>query len=216
MIYALYMRVSTEKQGRSGLGMAGQKQAFVGAGISGKEFCEVKSGRGKYRPVLAEAIRYCKENGATLVVAKLDRLARDVVFMFQIRAAGIEIKALDVPELNTLTIGIFATMAQYEHEIMCARQKAAMDAKLVRDGQWRISQLSEASRIKGAATRRENANANENNRRAMEYIRAIMDGRKVSYHAVANKLNDNGFRTSLGYKFTAVQVRRLALKSAAI
>jgi DNA invertase Pin-like site-specific DNA recombinase len=215
MIYALYMRVSTEKQGRSGLGIAGQRAAFAGAGISGKEFVEVKSGRKKHRPILDEAIQYCKDTGATLVVAKLDRLARDVVFMFGIRQSGIAIRALDVPELNTLTIGIFATMAQYEHELMCARQKAAMDAKLIRDGQWRVSHLDHSSRIKGAANRRLIADANENNRRAMAFIRmACEGGKKQSYGQLANRLNENDYRTANNCKFTAVQVRRLALKSA--
>lgn len=211
MNYALYMRVSTEKQGRSGLGLIGQKNAFIGAGISGKEFIEVKSGRGKYRPVLAEAIEYCKATDATLVVAKLDRLARDVVFLFQIRSAGIKIKALDVPELNTLTIGIFATMAQYEHEIMCARQKSAMDAKLARDGQWRISQLSDEARMRGAQTRRQNAALNDNNRRAVGFIKLALQ-QNYSYNQIAIKLHDAGYLTSQGCRFTAVQVRRLALK----
>ena len=121
---AIYLRVSTTKQGESGLGLEGQRRAIQSAGIVGTEFLEVESAsvrrsrpsRRKTRPVLEQAIAHCRTTGGTLVVAKLDRLARNVEFVFALKNSGIPIRALDLPEFNTLTVGIFASFAQFESE----------------------------------------------------------------------------------------------------
>lgn len=214
-MFATYIRVSTQRQGVSGLGMDGQRAALASAGIVGREFVEIMSGRKRDRPILHDAVEYCKQTGATLVVAKLDRLARDVQFMFSIANAGINIRALDVPDLNTLTIGIFATMAQYEAERISQRTKTALDAKRRRgDAEWRVSRLTNDDRQRGAQGRRNKARDNKNNKRAAAFIAEMMSGgRRVSFHRMAAKLNDAGFTTSTGRQFTAVQVRRLAMSN---
>jgi DNA invertase Pin-like site-specific DNA recombinase len=191
----------------------GQRAAIESAGIIVcREFQEIESGRKNQRPILMEAVEYCKATGATLVVAKLDRLARDVAFMFAIQKSGIDIQALDVPELNTLTIGIFATMAQYEAELISKRTKAALDAKRRRgDAEWRVSRLTMDDRRRGAAVRRDKSR--DDNRQAIGFIRLMMETGRTSYHKIARRLNDDGFKTKKGRQFTAVQVRRLAMSA---
>jgi len=193
--------------------MDGQRAAIESAGIIvSREFQEIESGRKNQRPVLMDAVEYCKETGATLVVAKLDRLARDVAFMFAIQKSGIDIQALDVPELNTLTIGIFATMAQYEAELISKRTKSALDAKRRRgDAEWRVSRLTMDDRLRGAHRRREKSI--DDNKQAIGFIRLMLESGRVSYHKIARRLNDDGFRTKKKRPFTAVQVRRLAISA---
>ena len=131
--YVAYYRVSTQKQGKSGLGMDAQKATVNnyarGKGQIEKEFVEVESGRKSARPQLQAAVEYCQNHGCTLLIAKLDRLARSVGFIFTLRDAGIDIACADMPELNTLTLGIFASLAQYEAELISKRTKEALQAK---------------------------------------------------------------------------------------
>jgi DNA invertase Pin-like site-specific DNA recombinase len=193
--------------------MDGQRAAIASSGITPiREFQETESGRKNQRPILMEAVEYCKQTGSTLVVAKLDRLARDVAFMFAIQNSGINIQALDVPELNTLTIGIFATMAQYEAELISKRTKTALDAKRRRgDAEWRVSRLTMDDRLRGAAVRRDKSI--NKNKQAIGFIRLMMESGRTSYHKIARRLNENGFMTSKNHPFTAVQVRRLAISA---
>ena len=117
--YVTYFRVSTAGQGRSGLGLEAQ-QAAVTRFLSGKSgsvvesFTEVESGKVNDRPELEKALRRCRLTGAELVVAKLDRLSRDAGFIYQLRDAGVRFVAADMPEANTLTVGVMASLAQYE------------------------------------------------------------------------------------------------------
>jgi len=215
MTYVSYIRVSTKHQSNSGLGIAAQRASIDASGITVvREYQEVESGRNRRRPILNQAIEFCKETGSTLVVAKLDRLARDVSFLFAIRESGIEIQAIDVPELNTLTIGIFATIGQYEAELISKRTKAALDAKRQRgDAEWRVSRLTMDDRKRGAAARRDMSRNDKDNKRAVGFIRLMMESGRTSYHKIARRLNDDGFTTKKGKQFTAVQVRRLAMSA---
>lgn len=119
--YVAYFRVSTQKQGRSGLGLEAQRSAvnvYIGStGLIVGEFTDIESGKKNDRAQLLAAIAYCKEQRAVLLIAKLDRLTRTVAFIFTLRDSGIEFVCADMPEANTLTIGVMATMAQYEWEI---------------------------------------------------------------------------------------------------
>jgi DNA invertase Pin-like site-specific DNA recombinase len=125
-----YVRVSTQKQGQSGLGLESQKasiEAWANAHALKPVFVtEIESGKIKSRPGLAKAIEMARQSKAVLVVAKLDRLARDVRFLFELRDSGLQFVALDIPELNTLSLGLFATFAQYERERISERTKAAL------------------------------------------------------------------------------------------
>lgn len=132
--YAVYLRVSTQKQGKSGLGLDAQRKMctdFIDAhdGVADKEFVDVESGTHRDRKGLQDAINYCKQNGCPLVIAKLDRLARDVEFCFRVVNTGIEIHFTDMLQMNTLLLGVFASVAQYERELTSSRTKAALAVK---------------------------------------------------------------------------------------
>ena len=135
--FAVYIRVSTRKQGNSGLGLESQQKIcgeFIKTqgGEQVAEFKDVESGTHRDRKGLLAAIDYCKRNDCALVIAKLDRLARDVEFCFKVVNTGIEIHFCDMPQLSTLMLGIFATVAQYERELTSDRTTKALAAKKAR------------------------------------------------------------------------------------
>lgn len=132
--YVVYIRVSTRKQGSSGLGLESQRKIcgdFIKAnnGENVAEFKDVESGTHRDRKGLSDAVAYCKRNDCALVVAKLDRLARDVEFCFKIVNTGIDIHFCDMPQVNTLLLGVFASVAQYERELTSDRTRKALAAK---------------------------------------------------------------------------------------
>lgn len=132
--YVSYLRVSTKAQGSSGLGLDAQRKMccdFIKSrgGECVTEFKDIESGTHRDRKGLAEAIAYCKNNDCALVVAKLDRLARDVEFCFKVINTGIEIHFTDMPQINTLLLGVFASVAQYERELTSDRTRKALAAK---------------------------------------------------------------------------------------
>lgn len=132
-----YYRVSTKQQGRSGLGLEGQKAALLtyaqqtGSPIVA-EYREVESGKRKDRPELAKAIAHARRAGAVLVVAKLDRLARNAAFLLTLRDSGLPLVFCDMPFANSLTIGIMAVVAQEEARMISERTKAALQAAKAR------------------------------------------------------------------------------------
>ncbi len=129
-----YLRVSTRKQGKSGLGLEAQRHAVTeylngGEWLLVREFVEVESGkRDSNRPMLAEALRACRAYGAKLVIAKLDRLSRNAPFLLGLRDAGIDFICCDMPNANRLTVGIMALVAEDECERISQRTKAALSA----------------------------------------------------------------------------------------
>lgn len=208
---AIYLRVSTRQQGESGLGLEGQRFAIRHAGIEGVEFLEVESGKKRARVELAKAMAHCRATGGTLVVAKLDRLARDVQFCFELKNSGIAIRALDVPEFNTLTVGIFATVAQHEAERISERTKAALAARRARTGVVHGARnLTNEHRARGVQARKDAAQNNANNRRAASYA-STLRGMGWSFGKIADHLNDAGFESSTGKRFAATTVRRVLL-----
>lgn len=132
--FVVYIRVSTKKQGASGLGLEAQ-QKICGEFIKNHdgekvaEYKDIESGTHRDRKGLADAVAYCKKNNCALVIAKLDRLARDVEFCFKIVNTGIEIHFCDMPQVNTLLLGVFASVAQYERELTSDRTRKALAAK---------------------------------------------------------------------------------------
>jgi len=132
-----YLRVSTARQERSGLGLEAQRDAVAGFLNGGSwsliaEVVEVESGKRSDRPKLAEALRLCRMHGATLVIAKLDRLARDAHFLIGLQKAGVRFVAADMPEANEMVVGIMAVVAQAERNMISARTKAALAAAKAR------------------------------------------------------------------------------------
>ena len=134
MKYVTYLRVSTQKQGAKGLGIEAQRKMCsdfikMNGGELDREFMDVESGTHRDRPGLLGAVAYCKANNMPLVIAKLDRLARDVEFCFKVVNTGIEIHFCDMPTINTLLLGVFASVAQYERELTSDRTTKALAAK---------------------------------------------------------------------------------------
>ena len=211
--YVAYYRVSTQRQGASGLGLSAQrttvsyfiyKRGEIFAALTDKE-----SGKKNNRPELLKAIALCKEKGGILLIAKLDRLTRNVAFIFTLRDSGAEFVCADMPEANTLTIGVMATMAQHEREVIGDRTRKAL-AEKKRAGYvlGKPENLTAAATQKGLAIRQQNAREHENNRRAAAFARSLR-GAGENWSRIAATLNEHGFRTRKGKQFQAVQVQRL-------
>ncbi len=215
--YISYYRVSTTGQGKSGLGLEAQRSAvnrFLKPGqVIIQEFIEVESGKNNNRQVLQQALSYARQAKVTLIIAKLDRLARNAAFIFTLRDSGVNFVCADMPEANTLTIGIFATLAQYERELISERTKKALAVKKAQGYTLgKPENLTLAAGLKGAASMKEKAKLNENNRRAAAMINSLRDAGKT-WVEITNQLNTAGFTTSSGKQFQIVQAQRLASKS---
>ena len=215
--YVAYFRVSTQKQGLSGLGLEAQKKA-VGDFAKDpsfiiREYTEVESGKRDSRPELLGAIAHAKQHSATLLIAKLDRLSRNAGFIFTLRDSGVDFICADMPDANTLTVGIFAVLAQHERELISPRTRAALAAKKAQGHVLgKPENLTLQAGLKGNSVWRQTARENENNRRARKIICLLRDsGGKWSH--IASELNSAGFRTSRGMQFRAEQVKRLYQRS---
>ena len=156
--YITYYRVSTQKQGRSGLGLEAQRamcRTFVDSrgGEIVHEYKDVESGKKRDRAGLWAAIEHAQREDIPLVIAKLDRLARDVEFTFKVMNTGIDIHFCDMPVVNTMVLGVFAAVAQYERELISQRTKAALQAKRARGETWaRNTDTSAAVQASAKAT----------------------------------------------------------------
>jgi DNA invertase Pin-like site-specific DNA recombinase len=214
-----YLRVSTQRQGKSGLGLDAQRKAVTDYLDGGKwelmeELVEVESGKSKDRPKLIEALRLCRVYNATLLVAKLDRLARNVAFVSALMEAKVKFVAVDLPEANELTVHIMAAMAEYEAKAISARTKAALAAareRGVRLGGKRegfsISDYGKQGRSLSLKARRAKTAAWASD--LLPVVRDIQGQGSTSLRQIAAVLNDRGIPTRRGGQWTAVQVQRL-------
>ncbi len=211
--YVAYYRVSTKTQGESGLGLAAQKESVLkycnGNGVVVGEFEEIESGKKNERPQLHAAIEEAKRTGAKLAIAKLDRLGRSASFIFALRDSGIDFVCIDMPDLNTLTLGIFASMAQYEAEIISARTKAALAAKKAQGFKLGTPEnLTQAAREKGYKMRREAAKENQANKQSWKIVKDLREqGKSLNY--IAKKLNEYGIKGANGGKFYPATIKKL-------
>jgi DNA invertase Pin-like site-specific DNA recombinase len=210
--FVAYYRVSTNGQGRSGLGLEAQeaciRQFTAGAVIVG-QFTEVESGKRDDRPQLRAAIESAKTHKAVLIIAKLDRLSRNVRFIFELRDSGVDFVCCDMPEANTLTVGIFATIAQHERELISQRTKAALAAKRARGEKLGNPQhFTQEGRAKGHVSQSAAARENAATRQAAAFARMCRK-QSMSLSAIARELNQAGFRTRYGKQFQAKTVQRL-------
>lgn len=211
--YVAYYRVSTNEQGNSGLGLEAQKsdayRFLKKSDTILKEYTEVASGKNDERVELLRAIEYANNNNATLLIAKLDRLSRNAAFIFTLKDTGVKFVCADMPDANTLTIGIFATMAQHERELISKRTKsalAALKAKGVQLG--KPENLTLEAMAKGRAMHSKKAREKENNVKATAMIKLLRkDG--ASLQEIANELNTLGFKTSRNKAFQKTTVSRL-------
>jgi len=215
-IYVPYYRVSTKKQKQSGLGLDAQKAIVEhytnadGATID-RVFTETESGKDiANRKILQQAIQYCLQNNYTLIVAKLDRLSRDVEHIFSIKKKlGNLFKSCDLPNTDSLTLSIFAGLAQRERELISIRTKAALKVKKAQGVKLGNPQhLTNLSRTNSIISIKKKAAENVNNTRAMSLIvRCKKDG--MSLGAIATELNNNGFLTAKNKSFQKTTVQRL-------
>ncbi|MCJ2065804.1 recombinase family protein [Methylobacterium sp. J-088] len=213
--FVSYLRVSTERQGRSGLGLEAQRQAVAdflagGAWRHVAELVEVESGSRDNRPRLSEAMALCRLHGATLVIAKLDRLSRDAAFLLNLQKAGVRFVAADMPEATELVVGIMAVVAQAERKMISTRTKAALaaaKARGVRLGKPENLSNREAGQARGRA--RQAQRAEERGQDLTPVIAAVRAEGVVSLRQIAAALNVRGIPAARGGAWSAAQVRRV-------
>lgn len=209
-----YYRVSTKQQGKSGLGLDAQKAAILelvrreGMELIG-EFTEVETGTGKrLRPQLRSAIEACREKDAVLLIAKLDRLARNVHFLTGLMESGIRFRACDLPEADSFTVHILAAVAQREAELISERTRAALAAAKRRGVKLGSPKgFAPGVQRKGVQARQEAAAAYYSGI-VLDHICALRDS-GLSYRAIAERLNGAGQRTRTGKLWSPIQVKRV-------
>ena len=211
--YVAYFRVSTTKQGVSGLGLEAQKATVaayvIERGTIVKEYTEVESGKKSDRQQLALALSEAKQIGATLLIAKLDRLSRNVGFIFALRDSGANFVCCDIPDANTLTVGLFAVMAQHERELISKRTKEALAAKKARGCTLGTPKnLTDAARARSIEVRAANAKSNKNNMQAAQ-LAGLWKRDGLSLQEIADNLNNSGYHTRMGKRFLTTSVFRL-------
>jgi DNA invertase Pin-like site-specific DNA recombinase len=204
--FVAYYRVSTDRQGLSGLGLEAQREAvvrFIGTASLLSEFQEVESGKKHTnRPALAAALEECRRRRSTLVIAKLDRLARNVHFISGLMESGVDFVAVDMPQANRLTIHIMAAFAEHEREMISQRTKAGLAVLKGRGAQlgnprWQES-IARARRAKDPIP-------------PAPQLIEIMHERRSQGHTlrdIADHLNSLGLRTPRGSRWYAATVRK--------
>ncbi len=213
-----YERVSTARQGRSGLGLDAQRRAIDAFAVSRSaevlaRFTEVESGRRNDRPELDKALTLARLTGATLVIAKLDRLSRNAAFLLTLQASGVSFLACDMPEANDLTVGIMALVAQQEREAISRRTKEALAAAKARGVKLGNPNGAMALRRAGKGglalqdTVRRNADAFAEDLR--DVVVSIQSEGHTSLRALAEQLNTRGIRTRRGGRWHVSTVRNL-------
>jgi DNA invertase Pin-like site-specific DNA recombinase len=219
--FVSYLRVSTARQGQSGLGLEAQRKAvddYLNGGHWAviQEFVEVESGKNNERAELAKAMSLCRLRNAVLVIAKIDRLSRDAHFLLGLQKAGVRFVAADMPEANEMIVGIMAVVAQAERKMISARTKAALQAAKARgvklggrrqraDGS--IVKLDLASIAAGRVARTAKSVA-----RATDVAPIIADLKAtgaVSLRQIAAGLNERGIPAPRGGEWSAVQAQRV-------
>ena len=209
--FVSYLRVSTDKQGLRGLGIAAQRQAVLEYLDGGKwqliaEFVEQESGKRSDRPELAKAIATCKKLKATLVIARLDRLARNVAFISGLMERKVEFVACDMPNATPFMLHIYSAVAEEEARAISERTKAAMQAAKARGKKLGGPKLAEARLLGHAANRKAADKFADNVRPIVEQIRA---SGASSLRDIASALAARGVPTARGGAWSAAQVANL-------
>jgi DNA invertase Pin-like site-specific DNA recombinase len=217
-----YFRVSTARQGRSGLGLDAQRKAVVDFLNGGQwevlgEYTEIESGKHADRPELRKAMDHARRTGAVLLVAKLDRLSRDVHFLTGLEKAGVEFVACDMPEANRLTVHIMAVVAQAEREMISKRTKEALAAAKARgvrlgnpNGAAPVRRAGKGTMAAVAALR---SNADRRAQDLAGTVAAIRAAGATSLQKVADELNRQGITTARGGRWYPCTVRDLEMRS---
>ena len=217
-LFIAYLRVSTAKQGRSGLGLEAQQEAVnlhvhrEGGEILA-QYVEVESGKKGTgdRPQLAGALEHCRLTGATLIIAKLDRLSRDAHFLLALQRSSVQFLCADMPQANELTVGIMALVAEEERKAISRRTKEALAAAKARGVKLGCPNGAAHLRAYGntAAVGAVKAGAEKHASTLKETIQAIKTAGITSYSGIANELNSRRIATPRGGKWYATSVERL-------
>lgn len=217
MAYVAYYRVSTQKQGQSGLGLEAQR-ASVAEFIASKgatlmaEYSEVESGSKDNRPELQKALRACRLKGATLLIAKLDRLSRSHRFLVELQDSKVDFVCVDMPDANRLTIHLLAALADYERQLISERTTAALKAAKamgVQLGNPRLASCRNTDTTAARAVRTARADAYSAEIREVLTELEADAGHPLNASEAARMLNDAGYQTSRGSQWTHVQVGRV-------
>ena len=217
----LYFRVSTAAQGRSGLGLEAQRHAVEsfcsrrGCEVLA-EFTEVESGKSNERPQLARALHHAKVTGATLVVAKMDRLSRNLAFLATLQDSGARFVAADMPEANELTVNIMGAVAQAEREAISTRTREALKAAKARGVKLGnpngAAALRRAGRGNGAAVEALKAGANDHAANLAPVIAHLRAEGLSSLRDLAGALNDRRMLTPRGGRWHPTSVKNLLVR----
>jgi len=209
--FVAYYRVSTQRQGRSGLGLEAQQRAVQDYLNGGDwslvaEFTEVESGKHADRPELTAALEACRKHKAKLIIAKLDRLARNVAFISALMDSGVEFIVVDMPEANRLTIHILAAVAEHEREAISCRTKDALAVAKARGVKLGNPRLDD---VRPAAARSLKVGADKFATNVAPIIRDIQDAGITTLRGVADALNKRGIKTRRGRQWNASQVKNV-------
>ncbi len=214
--FVSYLRVSRETQRRSGLGLEAQRAA-VKAHLNGGEwkllgeFVEVESGKNSDRPQLREALDLADATGATLVIAKLDRLSRNVHFLSGLMERGVDFVACDLPSANKLTVHIMAAMAEHEREAISERTRVALQAAKERG--TKLGNPNGALALRGlgngAAVKAVKASADAHAQKVHRRVQRIREEGVASLKGIAENLNAQNVLTARGGKWHPTTVANL-------
>ncbi|MDJ0367485.1 recombinase family protein [Hymenobacter sp. H14-R3] len=173
------------------------------------EYVEIESGKKDQRPQLLAALAEARRVGSTLLIAKLDRLSRNASFILALRDSGVDFVCCDIPDANTLTVGLFAVLAQHERETISKRTKDALAAKKAQGDQLGNPQnVTPAINRQGREAMQRNAREHQANRQAAQ-LAELLRAKGQTLWQIATKLNEAGYRTRRGKGFHATTVHRL-------
>jgi DNA invertase Pin-like site-specific DNA recombinase len=211
-VFVPYFRVSTDQQGRSGLGLEAQRRTVADyvRGVGGETlepFVEVESGKRKDRPELARALALAKRKKATLLVAKLDRLARNTHFITSLQQSSVSFRAADMPQANEFMVQILAAVAEYEARLISERTKAGLASARARG--VRLGKPENLARGNHAAARLHAARAQAVAVRMRPVIESLQDSGVRSATGLAKLLNQRGHVTDRGCCWHPITVARL-------
>lgn len=220
--FVAYYRVSTARQGRSGLGLEAQRASVLGylKGSSGRllgEYTEVESGKRNDRPELTKAIQRAKVSGARLLIAKIDRLSRNAAFLLTLRDSGVKFVAADMPDANEMVVGIMALVAQHEREAISKRTKEALQVaakRLARKGE-RLGNPNGAEALRRARKGNTAAvaeivrGADERAERYRNELKDVLASGYLSFSAIAAELNRREVEAPRGGRWYPASVARL-------
>lgn len=207
--YVAYFRVSTDRQGRSGLGLEAQREAvqsfIAGRGVMLAEYTEIESGKKNDRPALSDALALCRQQKATLLIARLDRLARSVAFISNLMDSGVDFVAVDMPEANRLTMHILAAVAEHEREAISIRTKAALQAAKARGIKLGNPRAAEAARAARDVIMQQADSFAADNGPLIQSLR----GQGQTLDQIAEELNRRNIPTARGGQWHPATVRNI-------